>query len=65
MERVVGIGPTSSAWKAEVITIIQYPQCGPERRIRTFEGTSPADLQSALVDRLSISGYNIIISYNL
>ena len=38
MERVEGIEPSSSAWKAEVIATIQYPQIGPERRIRTFEG---------------------------
>ena len=37
MERVMGIEPTSSAWKAEVIAIIRHPQCmcvdGREDRI--------------------------------
>ena len=29
LERVAGIEPASSAWKAEVIAIIQYPHMVP------------------------------------
>ncbi len=53
MERVIGIEPTSSAWKAEVLPL-NYT-----RNIKMVEGggfeppkAEPADLQSAPVDRL-------------
>ena len=52
----MGIEPTSSAWKAEVIATIRHPQLKMVER-EGFEPSKakPADLQSALVDRLSIS----------
>ena len=47
LERVAGIEPASSAWKAEVIATIPYPRInGGGRWIRTTE-TFVADLQSA------------------
>ncbi len=49
LERVAGIEPASSAWKAEIITDIPYPH-GGGRWIRTTE-TFVADLQSAPFDR--------------
>ena len=56
----MGIEPTSSAWKAEVIATIRHPQDILQRSKMEREGfepskAKPADLQSALVDRLSIS----------
>ena len=46
MERVAGIEPASSAWKAEVIAIIPYPlETGGGRWIRTTEAYA-SDLQS-------------------
>ena len=46
MERVAGIEPASSAWKAEVIAIIPYPlEIGGGRWIRTTEAYA-SDLQS-------------------
>jgi hypothetical protein len=69
LERVMGIEPTSSAWKAEVLPlnytrrvrrwVPNLPTKGSQfisgggGRIRTFVGVKPADLQSALVGRLS------------
>lgn len=35
---------------------------GGQSRIRTLEGTGPADLQSALVDRLSTSACQFILT---
>ena len=54
VERVAGIEPASSAWKAEVLPLYHT------RIKQILEGAGfepakagPADLQSALVDRLS------------
>ena len=64
MERVMGIEPTQSAWKAEVLPLnyTRIPELAPhvtthiKRMVEGvgFEPTKaePADLQSAPVDRL-------------
>ena len=54
MERVMGVEPTSSAWKAEVIAFIQHPPVLSRPENDMVEGggfeppkAEPADLQSA------------------
>src|ERR1700724_2603673 len=48
--------PRPTAWKAVTLPL-SYSRslAGGERRIRTFVGQSPADLQSAAFDRSAIS----------
>ena len=61
LERVMGIEPTSSAWKAEVLTVELHPPnttSQPRLAPKLVEGggfeppkAEPADLQSAPFDR--------------